>query len=215
VPGSERRRQILDAAAALFAESGFTGTTTRQIAAAVGISETLLFRHFPSKDALYAASLEDRVPAASVEAWIGELRAFTRRDDDEGLFVAVTRAILESHRTVSQFHRLMLFAALEHHALARRFELAYMRPLGRFLCDYVARRQAEGAFRREPPEVVAHALMSVSAHFAQWKALGMNPLGLTDEAVVGFARRLLDDIRTPPAKETTSPRRSSTRARRP
>ncbi|MBV9829722.1 MAG: helix-turn-helix transcriptional regulator [Alphaproteobacteria bacterium] len=37
----------------LFARAGFAGTTTRELAEAAGISEALLFRHFPSKQSLY------------------------------------------------------------------------------------------------------------------------------------------------------------------
>ncbi|MCP4215995.1 MAG: TetR/AcrR family transcriptional regulator [bacterium] len=44
---------IVDAAAPLFAKQGFSGTTTKQIAKAAGISEALLYKHFPSKVALY------------------------------------------------------------------------------------------------------------------------------------------------------------------
>ena len=49
----ERRVAIVDAAKPLFARHGFAGTTTRQIARAAGVSEALLFQHFPSKAALY------------------------------------------------------------------------------------------------------------------------------------------------------------------
>lgn len=49
----ERRVAIVDAAKPLFARHGFAGTTTRQIAQAAGVSEALLFQHFPSKAALY------------------------------------------------------------------------------------------------------------------------------------------------------------------
>ncbi len=49
----ERRRAIVDAAVPLFARDGFAGTTTRELAAAAGVSEALLFRHFPSKQSLY------------------------------------------------------------------------------------------------------------------------------------------------------------------
>ena len=49
----ERRVVIVDAANPLFARHGFAGTTTRQIAQAAGVSEALLFQHFPSKAALY------------------------------------------------------------------------------------------------------------------------------------------------------------------
>jgi len=48
-----RRKAIVDAALPLFARKGFGATTTKQIAEAAGISEALLFKHFPTKDALY------------------------------------------------------------------------------------------------------------------------------------------------------------------
>ena len=49
----ERRQAIVQAAVPLFARKGFAGTTTRELAEAGGISEALLFRHFPSKRMLY------------------------------------------------------------------------------------------------------------------------------------------------------------------
>ena len=51
--GDERRRTIVTAAVPLFARKGFAGTTTKELAEAAGISEALLFRHFPSKKHLY------------------------------------------------------------------------------------------------------------------------------------------------------------------
>lgn len=49
----DRRKAIVMAAVPLFARNGFAGTTTRELAAAAGVSEALLFRHFPSKQSLY------------------------------------------------------------------------------------------------------------------------------------------------------------------
>lgn len=51
--GEERRKAIVNAAVPLFARRGFAGTTTREIAEAAGISEALVFKHFPSKKLLY------------------------------------------------------------------------------------------------------------------------------------------------------------------
>src|SRR5215472_18425594 len=53
----ERRKAIVVAAVPLFARKGFTGTTTKELAEAAGISEALLFRHFPSKKHLYSEIL--------------------------------------------------------------------------------------------------------------------------------------------------------------
>jgi AcrR family transcriptional regulator len=58
LPTDERRAAILNAVRDVFAERGFHGTTTRQLADAAAVSEALLFKHFPSKEALYAAMQE-------------------------------------------------------------------------------------------------------------------------------------------------------------
>lgn len=51
------RKQLLDAAAALFAERGFDRTTVRDIADRAGVNQALLFRYFGSKDGLFAEAL--------------------------------------------------------------------------------------------------------------------------------------------------------------
>src|SRR5206468_6997094 len=66
----ERRRHVLETASRVFADGTFRGTTTAEIARAVGCSEPILYRHFPSKRELYFACIE--------HAW-GELR--TRLDE--------------------------------------------------------------------------------------------------------------------------------------
>jgi AcrR family transcriptional regulator len=53
----ERRKAIVAAVVPLFARKGFAGATTRELAEAAGISEALLFRHFPSKKHLYGEIL--------------------------------------------------------------------------------------------------------------------------------------------------------------
>ncbi len=50
--GDLRREQILEAAKGCFALYGFAGTTTRSVARAAGISEGLLFKHFPTNSLL-------------------------------------------------------------------------------------------------------------------------------------------------------------------
>jgi AcrR family transcriptional regulator len=53
--GEERRTAIIRAVRRVFAEKGFDGTTTRELADAAGVSEALLFKHFPNKEALFTA----------------------------------------------------------------------------------------------------------------------------------------------------------------
>jgi TetR/AcrR family transcriptional regulator, transcriptional repressor of aconitase len=58
-----RRELILGAAKRCFARNGFAGTTTKSVATAASISEGLLFKHFPSKSALYAEILAEECEA--------------------------------------------------------------------------------------------------------------------------------------------------------
>jgi AcrR family transcriptional regulator len=49
----ERKTAIVKAALPLFARKGYAETTTKDLARAAGVSEPLLYKHFPSKEALY------------------------------------------------------------------------------------------------------------------------------------------------------------------
>lgn len=62
----ERQASLIQAAAQLFAKKGFNGTTTKEIARAAGISEALVFKHFPTKRALYAAILAEKVTVSEL-----------------------------------------------------------------------------------------------------------------------------------------------------
>ena len=53
------REQILQAAARLYADHGFRGTTTRAIAEAAGVNEVTLFRIFGSKETLIVEAMRE------------------------------------------------------------------------------------------------------------------------------------------------------------
>lgn len=80
LPASARRALIVEAAIACFAERGYDQTAMDDVAAAAVVSKPVLYDHFPSKSALYAAVLvhlsetlftmaaDDRDAASSTEA---------------------------------------------------------------------------------------------------------------------------------------------------
>lgn len=65
---TERKRQILQHAQELFVALGYQHTTTDKIARAAGVTEPVLYRHFPSKKALFLEVLE-QVRRATLERW--------------------------------------------------------------------------------------------------------------------------------------------------
>jgi len=54
----QRREQILDVALGVFARQGLDVTKVSDLAAAAGMSQGLLYRYFPSKEAVFAALVE-------------------------------------------------------------------------------------------------------------------------------------------------------------
>jgi AcrR family transcriptional regulator len=63
---------LLDAALELFAERGFAGTTVRQIARAVGVTDAAIYAHFANKQALFDALMVEAGPSM-LERLVGEL----------------------------------------------------------------------------------------------------------------------------------------------
>ena len=84
MPGEDRRRQLLRVAIDSFARNGFSGTKTKDIAAAAGVSEAILFRHFVSKEDLYHAILDEKEATMGGERWFVEMNELAERRDDRG-----------------------------------------------------------------------------------------------------------------------------------
>ncbi len=158
--GPERRDRILRAAAQCFASRGFSGTTTREVAARAGITEAGLYRHFPSKEALYAAIIDAKMQTPELVAGVAEAAA---RGDDRAVLGGLARALLERGLADPGFVRILFFSALEGHALAEPFFEARVRRLREFLAGYVARRVEEGAFRPVDPVLAARAFLGMVA----------------------------------------------------
>ena len=164
--GEDRRQQLLDVAVDVFARQGFGGTKTKDIAAAAGVSEAIVFRHFLSKEDLYHAILDAKEDKQGAPEFVAVLRTFADRRDDAGLFQYVGAAIMRSFHDDPAFHRLMLYASLEGHLLAGLFRERFGLPIFDFLRRYVILRQKEGVFRAGDPQIAAMFLTGSVMHFA-------------------------------------------------
>lgn len=63
-----KRDEILSAAAGVFAQHGFRGSTTRRIADAAGVNEITIFRHFGSKEALIREAMQHLTQGERLES---------------------------------------------------------------------------------------------------------------------------------------------------
>jgi AcrR family transcriptional regulator len=192
----ERRDQLLRIAMGLFSDNGFESTTTKAIAEAAGVSEGTIFQHFATKEELYKGILDYKAKEAGIGEWEARLRRCIEREDDEGLVLSVVKQILESNRCDPQFQRLMFQAALNGHTLPKIMAQRIL-PLRRVLCDYIARRQRKGAFRKCDPGLAVHAIVSMPSYYGLAKTLfGVDDLRIPEhQMALSFTRVILEGLR--------------------
>jgi len=147
----------------LFAQKGFTGTTTKEIAAAAGVSEAIIFRHFATKEDLYSAILDDCACSGGVDHFAAMADVF-QTEDDLLVFQSLAVKILNFHDENPEFQRLLLHSALEGHQLAQMFWDQMVMRTYEVLGGYVRRRQIAGAFRDVDPMVVVRAFLGMLIH---------------------------------------------------
>ena len=95
-------------------------------------------------------------------------------------------------------HRMLLYAWLDQDEAANRrmWEQIQESPLFAFLEGFVARRQAEGAFRSGDPTLLSRALLALPVHHAvHTKLYGIDTDARDEEVVDLYARFLLDGLR--------------------
>lgn len=147
---SQRHAAIVQDAAMAFATKGFAGTSMEEVATASGISKEIVYRHFPSKEALYRAVLDGASQQVHEE--------FVRLQQVTTSGVGI-RAMLVVGRAQPDALRLLL-----RHA-AREPEFAdYADAVRRRVVDWVLQRRGhpDPVFRRWAAEVaVSHVRNAV------------------------------------------------------
>ena len=97
--GRDTRREILDAALDLFAVGGYFGTSMRQIARAVGVRESALYHHFPSKESILSGLLAELGPARAQQLATVDVALIVKSVGPEGLLRMLIERILEEWAT--------------------------------------------------------------------------------------------------------------------
>ncbi len=167
--GPERREQLIEVAIDLFSRKGFKGTTTREIAAAAGVTEAIIFRHFATKEHLYTAIIDYKLTSPQTAQWVAGLTLAMQNNDDEAVIRGLIGAIVATSKLDPKFERLMLYAALEGNETA----LLHMQQVTASIADvfrsYITRRQKQGRISRHSPEAVLMAIVGMARQWALGK----------------------------------------------
>ena len=200
--GDKRREQILQTAFALFSRKGFSGTTTKDIAKAAGVSEAMVFKHFATKDELYGALIEAKTCHEGLKKYPWEdneaVIEAMKNKDDFGVFYHFALKALTKHQEDIAFMRMIFYSALEEHEIAERFFKDFVGEIYNFLGGYVKQRQKDKVFRKVDPRIVVRSFMGMMIHHSLNNILWDKKRTLLDisneEAAKNFAEIILRGV---------------------
>jgi len=167
-----RREAILAMAHAMFAESGYGGTTMSDIAQRLGGSKGTLWNYFPSKEQLFVAVVD-----RAAETFRARLATALRHDGDHT--AALRRFCEQFLATVSApdgiaLHRMAVGECRRFPETGRVFHERAQRRTQSMLADYLGRLQGRGLLRDSPPLEAARHLIALTMSGAYQQVLTGN-----------------------------------------
>lgn len=190
------RDKILETSIKLFAEKGFNGTTTKEIAEMADVNESLIFRHFSTKRELYGAIIErkiDEEPGIEIP-----LNKYKDSKDVSLIFTAIAERMFDKCGKDPSFIRLLHFSALEGHELSDMFFDTYVEYVNMLLCDYIEKGISDKTFKKVNPLYASRAFIGmVINHIIERELFGAKKRGKIDEKEVieTFVSIFLNGIR--------------------
>lgn len=175
-----RRAAIVAAVAPVFARRGFEGATTRQLAAAAGVSEALLYRHFPSKEDLYRAIGTSHFADRDLHPGFDRLVAMEPSTERLVLVVQYLVAHVAEAEDDTEFPRLMARSLLGDGA----FAAAVFRQLDRNLRPLVEQSLAAARRAGDLVETSGPGRDDAALWLVQFLAFGMRLFSLPGTVVV-------------------------------
>ncbi len=200
----KRRNQLLNVAAQLFAERGYRGTTTAELAKAAGVTEPILYRHFASKLELFVTLIEE-VSTEVLDAWQSTLEPKTEPSERLQVLLAGNPA---THDRGRNMYRVVFQAMTEFHsdpAIAQALT-SHLTRLHAFLEDEVGRLQRSDVIRSDV-EASQLAWMLVSNGIGFGMMTGLNASETTGVPAPSDMQNLLRALivsGTPDIKHTTN-----------
>jgi AcrR family transcriptional regulator len=163
--GTLLRKAMLTAAAELFAERGFNGTNLRDLADVLGISRPGLYYHFPSKEKILEALIEE--VTASVAHQLGEIVDQVDRDPEDALRSVMQISMHWVLDNPTLFQVLVRSEAEMPNDLRERHDVL-KRAILEYFTDIIKRGVAIGKFRPVDPHIAALSLIGMRSWAAWW-----------------------------------------------
>jgi AcrR family transcriptional regulator len=174
--GQERKEQLLDHAAQLFAERGYSETRVADIVQAAGVAKGLFYWYFENKEALFRELVEQnrlnlrRAQAAAI-------------DPDAEPLLQIRQGAEASVRYMARFAH--FFSLLEVENLDKQFADELRKGTEIHTADVAAvirRGVADGSIRDEDPAVAAYGVVGTVGYYGHFHRTGRVTLEVDDLA---------------------------------
>lgn len=208
-PLNETRERILDEAEMLFANSGFAGTSVRDIATGAGLTPASLYNHFSNKDALYRAVL-----SRGVQPLIERLGELSEGRDLSETAPHIIEGVMEHLAAHSHIPRLIALEAATGGEHLSELAREWIRPLIERGREAIEAEWAAGNSPWTPDEsalAITAWLHLVFGHFSMApllkEVLGRDPLSkecLADQS--RFLLKLARVMAMPGNRESSEPK---------
>lgn len=161
-PARERARErILEAAKTRFAEAGFEAASTRRIAEAAGVAQSLLLYHFASKEELWRAVVDSVF--AAVNAAFDEATAQLAADAPyEARLMTPIRALVDLFATDADLHRIIMHEGKTDNERTTWLVETHLRPAYDGSVALIREGQAVGLVRKGDPTLLHYAIISIA-----------------------------------------------------
>ncbi|TVQ61021.1 MAG: TetR/AcrR family transcriptional regulator [Phycisphaerales bacterium] len=171
LPAKERREQLLDKAAGLFAERGYSGATTAELAKAAGVTEPIIYRHFASKKDLFIALIR-RTGVDTIRLWKDYLGDAPTPAERLARLIGANPMVLDQGRGV---YRVIVQAMTESQDDDVREALhEHIAALHAFLTEQIEVAQESGAVsKRFTPSITAWLLLHLGLGYGMLAALNV------------------------------------------
>ena len=160
--------RIVEAAAQLFANNGFKGTTTREIAQLASLNEATLFRYFPRKPELFWAAVESHV--ARVKLARDTQTSLASEDAPAIVVPLLVGFLLDNLNHQPQLRRLLHVAAFELPESDKMIR-EHLGPIFDMVCAYFKRCAEKGTMRNVEPSLATLGLMGAITAHQGWSKL--------------------------------------------
>jgi len=158
---SERRAQLIKVSRAVFAEKGYEGTTTQELADNAGVSKPIIYEHFGGKEGLHAVIVDREIDyvVTRISAALGRKNARERLEGAASVMLTYVRDHPDGFRVLSHS---------SPHASGSSSMSSLLSEVAERVASLFSKTFSDAGYDDKLAPMYAHALVGMVSYVGQW-----------------------------------------------